>query len=240
MSDLKDRLALVTGASRGIGYFAALELARRGAHVIAAARTVGGLEELDDAIKAEGGTATLVPLDLTDHAAIDRLGASIDQRWGRLDMLLANAGMLGGLSPIPHIDPAVFEKVMNVNVTANFRLMRSLEPLLTASPSGRAVFITSGAARSCKPFWGAYATSKAALEGLARVWAHEHAHGKLRVNLVNPGAMRTAMRALAMPGEDPQILPHPSELAGDLAWLLGPDMQETGRVWDFPSQNWLD
>lgn len=240
MAALEGKLALVTGASRGIGYFSALELARQGAHVIAAARTTGGLEELDDDIRKEGGSATLVPLDLADFTALDRLGASIDQRWGKLDILLANAGILGQLSPIPHIDTATFEKVMNINVTANFRLMRSMEPLLRASDAGRAVFMTSGAARSCKPFWGAYSTSKAALEALVKTWAHEHANAPLRANLVNPGPMRTAMRALAMPGEDPDTLPHPSQIAGDIARLCSPETSETGRVWDFPGQRWLD
>lgn len=233
MTKLKDRIALVTGASRGIGYQAALGFAREGAHVIAVARTVGGLEELDDAIKAEGGSATLVPLDITDFDAIDRLGASIDERWGRLDILLANAGMLGGLSPLGHIEPKTFQRVFDINVTANWRLIRSFDPLLRASDAGRAIFISSGAAHSAKPFWGAYASSKAALEALARVYAGECESTNVRVTIVDPGATRTAMRAQAMPGEDPQTLPHPSEIVPDLVRLASPQMQENGKIFKF-------
>lgn len=171
--DLKGRIALVTGASRGIGYFTALELAKAGAHVIACARTVGGLEELDDAIKAVGGTATLVPFDLSDMNAIDALGANIYERWGKLDILVANAGVLGVISPVGHIEAKVFERVMNINVTATWRLIRSVEPLLLKSDAGRALILSSGAAHSCRPFWGVYSTSKAAVEALARTWAAE-------------------------------------------------------------------
>ncbi|MCJ9759506.1 SDR family oxidoreductase, partial [Agrobacterium sp. SHOUNA12C] len=161
--NLKDKIALVTGASRGIGYFTALELAKAGAHVIACARTVGGLEELDDAIKAVGGSATLVPFDLADMNAIDALGASIFERWGKLDILVANAGVLGVISPIGHIEAKVFEKVMTVNVTATWRLIRSVEPLLMRSDAGRAIILSSAAAHRCRPFWGAYSASKAAV-----------------------------------------------------------------------------
>ncbi|MBW8283820.1 MAG: SDR family NAD(P)-dependent oxidoreductase, partial [Rhizobium sp.] len=219
--DLKGRIALVTGASRGIGYYTALELAKAGAHVIACARTVGGLEELDDAIKAVGGSATLVPFDLADMNAIDALGASIDERWGKLDILVANAGILGVISPIGHIEAKVFEKVMTINVTATWRLIRSLEPLLVKSDQGRALILSSAAAHKCRPFWGVYSASKAAVEALARTWAGETQRLPLRIVSIDPGPTRTAMRAQAMPGEDPSTVPHPSEVAARLLPLCG-------------------
>ncbi|MCO6177724.1 SDR family NAD(P)-dependent oxidoreductase [Ciceribacter sp. RN22] len=228
--DLKDRIALVTGASRGIGYYTALELAKAGAHVIACARTVGGLEELDDAIKAVGGSATLVPFDLADMQAIDTLGASIFERWGKLDILVANAGILGVISPIGHVEAKVFEKVMTTNVTATWRLIRSVEPLLVKSDQGRAVIMSSAAAHKCRPFWGPYSASKAAVEALARTWAGETQRLPLRVVSVDPGATRTAMRAQAMPGEDPSTLPHPSEVAARILPLCGPELTETGKL----------
>jgi NAD(P)-dependent dehydrogenase (short-subunit alcohol dehydrogenase family) len=229
--DLKGRIALVTGASRGIGYFTALELARAGAQVVACARTVGGLEELDDAVKAEGGLpVTLVPFDLADMEAIDRLGAAIHERWGRLDILVANAGILGTISPIGHVEAKVFEKVMAVNVTATWRLIRSVEPLMVASDAGRALIISSSAAHKCSPFWGPYSASKAAVEALARTWAGETQRLPLRILSVNPGGTRTAMRALAMPGEDPQSVPHPSEIARAMLPLVGPGQTETGKL----------
>jgi NAD(P)-dependent dehydrogenase (short-subunit alcohol dehydrogenase family) len=229
--DLNGRVALVTGASRGIGYFTALELARRGAHVIACARTVGGLEELDDAIKAEGGSATLVPFDLADMAAIDALGGAIFERWGKLDILVANAGLLGVISPIGHVEAKVFEKVMAVNVTATWRLIRSVDPLMQKSDQGRALILTSSLAHKCKPFWGPYSASKAAVEALARTWAAESERLPLTVNSVDPGGTRTAMRAQAYPGEDPATLPHPSEVAKVIAALTGPDVTETGKLY---------
>lgn len=228
--NLKDRIALVTGASRGIGYYTALELAKAGAHVIACARTVGGLEELDDAIKAVGGSATLVPFDLADMQAIDTLGASIFERWGKLDILVANAGILGVISPIGHVEAKVFEKVMTINVTATWRLIRSVEPLLVKSDQGRAVIMSSAAAHKCRPFWGPYSASKAAVEALARTWAGETQRLPLRVVSVDPGATRTAMRAQAMPGEDPSTLPHPSEVAARILPLCGPELTETGKL----------
>ncbi len=228
--DLKDRIALVTGASRGIGYYTALELAKAGAHVVACARTVGGLEELDDAIKAVGGSATLVPFDLADMQAIDTLGASIFERWGKLDILVANAGILGVISPIGHVEAKVFEKVMTINVTATWRLIRSVEPLLVKSDQGRAVIMSSAAAHKCRPFWGPYSASKAAVEALARTWAGETQRLPLRVVSVDPGATRTAMRAQAMPGEDPSTLPHPSEVAARILPLCGPELTETGKL----------
>lgn len=231
---LAGRIALVTGASRGIGYFAALAFARAGAHVIAVARTVGGLEELDDAIRSDGhGSATLVPLDLTDFDALDRLGASIDERWGKLDIFFANAGILGGLSPIGHFEPKDFQRVFDVNVTANWRLLRSLDPLLRASDAGRVLVMSSGSPHSCRPFWGPYAASKAALEALARVYAGESEKTAIRTVIVNPGVARTAMRALAMPGEDADAIPHPEELAPKLVELASPQMTENGKIYDF-------
>jgi len=232
---LAGRIAVVTGASRGIGYFAAKGFAEAGAHVLAVARTVGGLEELDDEIKAAGGSATLVPLDLKDFAGIDRLGAAIHERWGRLDILLANAGILGQLSPLGHIPPKTWDDVIAVNVTANWRLVRSLDPLLRQSDAGRALFISSGAARACRPFWGAYSVSKAALEALARTYAAEVAKTPIRVVMIDPGRMRTAMRAAAMPGEDPATLPHPSELVPHLVEMASPAFDRTNVRFEFPS-----
>ena len=228
--NLQDKIALVTGASRGIGYFTALELAKAGAHVIACARTVGGLEDLDDAIKAAGGVATLVPFDLADMDAIDRLGGSIFERWGKLDILVANAGVLGVISPVGHVEAKVFEKVMTVNVTATWRLIRSVDPLLQQSDAGRALILSSSAAHKCKPFWGPYSASKAAVEALARTWAGETQRLPLRILSVDPGATRTAMRAQAIPGEDPSTVPHPSEVATKLLPLVGPDQTETGKL----------
>ncbi|WP_332702603.1 SDR family NAD(P)-dependent oxidoreductase [Devosia sp.] len=230
--DLAGKVVLVTGASRGIGYAAAIEAARRGAHVVAVARTVGGLEELDDEIQDLGSAATLVPLDLRDGDAIDRLGAAIFERWGALDGLVANAGQLGVLSPLPHVKPEDFDKVMAVNVTANYRLLRATDLLLRQSTAGRAVFVSSSSARSAKPFWGLYAASKAALDALVKSYAGEVAQTKVRVNVLYPGAVRTAMRAKAMPGEDPDTLPKPADIAPRLIDLLSPTLKENGRLFD--------
>ena len=240
MAFLEGKVALVTGASRGIGYFTALELAKEGAHVIACARTTGGLEELDDAIKSIGGSATLVPFDLNDMNAIDGLGQAIFERWGKLDILIANAGMLGVISPIGHVEAKTFEKVMTLNVTATWRLIRSVEPLLLQSETARAVILSSGVAHSCRPFWGPYAASKAAVEVLARTWAAEQVQKPLRVNCANPGATRTAMRAQAMPGEDADTLPHPSEVAQALMALVHPDLTETGKLYSVREKRFLD
>ena len=229
--NLSGKIALVTGASRGIGYFTALELAKAGAHVVACARTVGGLEELDDAIQKAGGSATLVPFDLADMGAIDGLGGAIFERWGKLDILIANAGILGTISPIGHVEAKTFEKVMTINVTATWRLIRSVDPLLQKSDAGRALILSSGAAHKCHPFWGPYSASKAAVEALARTWAGETNRLPLRIVSVDPGGTRTAMRAKAFPGEDPDTLPHPSEVARELVKLTGPDMRETGRLY---------
>lgn len=234
------RVAVVTGASRGIGYFTAKALAAEGAHVIALARTVGGLEELDDEIRAVGGQATLVPVDLTDYDAIDRLGAAIHERWGKLDILIGNAGILGGLSPLGHVTPRIWDKVMAINVTANWRLLRSFDPLLRQSDAGRVLFLSSGAAHKCKAYWGPYSVSKAALEALVRTYVAETAQTPITGMLVNPGPVRTAMRAEAMPGEDPQTLPHPSELAPALLDFVASDNTASGKLFDFPSRELRD
>ncbi|WP_375451635.1 SDR family NAD(P)-dependent oxidoreductase [uncultured Devosia sp.] len=230
--DLAGKVVLVTGASRGIGYASAREAARRGAHVVAVARTVGGLEELDDEIGDLGSSATLVPLDLRDGDAIDRLGAAIFERWGALDGLIANAGMLGTLSPLPHIAPEEFDKVMAVNVTANYRLLRSTDLLLRQADAGRAVFVSSSAARSARPYWGLYAASKAAVDAMVKSYAGEIAQTKVRANVFYPGAVRTAMRAKAMPGEDPDTLPGPSDVARLLVDLVAPKLTQNGQLYD--------
>lgn len=237
---LTDKIALVTGASRGIGYHIAKGLAAEGAHVIALARTVGGLEELDDEIKSAGGSATLVPLDLTDMAGIDRLGGAINERWGRLDVLVANAGLLGVLAPIGHIEAKTFDKTMTVNVNATWRLIRTVDPLLRKSRAGRAIVMSSGAAHSAKAFWSLYAASKAACEAMVRSWANETMNLPLRVNSVNPGATRTAMRAQAMPGEDPKTLPTAREVAAKIVPLAFPDVTETGKLFDVRENRFLD
>jgi NAD(P)-dependent dehydrogenase (short-subunit alcohol dehydrogenase family) len=236
---LADRLAVVTGASRGIGRAAAIAFAKAGAHVVAIARTQGGLEELDDEIRAAGAFATLVPLDLKDYEAIDRLGGAINERWGKLDILLGNAGLLGEIAPLTHVDQPVWDAVMAVNVTANWRLIRSLDPLLQKSDAGRAVFLTSGAAHRCLAYWGPYSVSKAALEALVRTYAAETATTPIRVMMVNPGPLRTRMRAAAMPGEDPETLRTPEELAPHLVRLASPEWSETGRIYDFPQDKVL-
>jgi NAD(P)-dependent dehydrogenase (short-subunit alcohol dehydrogenase family) len=207
---LAGRVALITGASRGIGAAVARRFAAEGARLILAARTVGGLEETDDAIRQAGGErATLVPLDLGQGDQIDQLGAAIYERFGRLDVLVGNAGTAGTLSPVGHVSPKDWDEVMAVNVTANFRLIRSMDPLLRQSDSGRAIFVTSGLAQRAIAYWGPYAASKAALEMLVRIYAAEVEKTKVRVNLLNPGIARTASRAKAFPGEDPSTVPNP-------------------------------
>ena len=241
MSDkpLDGRIAVVTGASRGIGYVLAREIARAGAHVVAVARTVGGLEELDDEIRGFGGTGTLVPVDLTDFDAIDRLGAALYERFGRLDCLIGNAGILGPISPLGHVAPKDWDKVMAVNVTANWRLIRSLDPLLRRSDAGRAVFLTSGAAHRVRAYWGPYAISKAALETMVETWARESEITALKVNCLNPGPLRTAMRAQAMPGEDADTLDRADVLVPSLMRLLSPALEVSGRVFDHPTGDWI-
>jgi NAD(P)-dependent dehydrogenase (short-subunit alcohol dehydrogenase family) len=230
---LADRIALVTGASRGIGHATALALARAGAHVVALARTVGGLEELDDAIRGEGGSATLVPLDLKDYDGIDRLAPALAERYQRLDILVGNAGVLGSLSPLAHIEPKEWEEALAVNVTANLRLIRALDPLLRASDAGRVVFVTSGVASEARAYWGTYAVTKAALDTMTRTYAAETATTNVRVNLIAPGATRTRMRAAAMPGEDPQSLKTPDLVADKIVDMCLPAFQETGKIYNY-------
>jgi NAD(P)-dependent dehydrogenase (short-subunit alcohol dehydrogenase family) len=232
---LANRVAVVTGASRGIGRAAALALAEAGAHVIALARTQGALEELDDAVRAAGSSATLVPVDMRDFDALDRLGAAIHERWGRLDILVGNAGILGEIAPITHIDQPVWDAVMAINVTANYRLLRSLDVLLRASDAGRAIFISSGAAYMARAYWGVYSISKAALEVLARTYAAETATTNVKTMLVSPGPLRTAMRQKAMPGEDPLTLKTPEDLAPHIVALASPSWSESGKIFDFRS-----
>ncbi|MCC6777871.1 MAG: SDR family NAD(P)-dependent oxidoreductase [Hyphomicrobiales bacterium] len=236
---LADRIALVTGASRGIGYATALALAQGGAHVVAVARTVGGLEELDDAIKAIGGTATLVPLDLKDFPGIDRLGPALQERFGRLDILVGNAGLLGPLSPLGHVEAKAWDDVMAINVTANWRLICTLDPLLRGSKAGRVVLVSSGVAALARAYWGPYAVSKSALETLARTYAAETASTDIRVNLFAPGPVRTRMRAQAMPGEDPMTLPTPEAIAPSIVALCLPSVQESGKLFSYSEGRFL-
>jgi NAD(P)-dependent dehydrogenase (short-subunit alcohol dehydrogenase family) len=230
---LAGKIALVTGASRGIGYATALALAQAGAHVVAVARTVGGLEELDDAIRAGDGSATLVPLDLKDHAGIARLATALGERFQRLDVLVGNAGILGPLSPLGHVEPKAWDEVLAVNVTANWHLIRTLDPLLQQAAAGRVVFVTAGVAVKVRAYWGPYAVSKAALETLARTYAAETATTQVRVNLFSPGPTRTRMRAMAMPGEDPASLKTAAAAAEKIVALCLPAVQETGQIYDY-------
>lgn len=230
---LSGRVALVTGASRGIGRAVALAFAKEGAHVIAAARTQGGLTELDDEIREAGGTATLLTLDLAKGDEIDRLGPTLFERWGKLDIFAAIGGILGPLSPLGHVAARDWAAVLEVNLTSNWRLIRTLDPLLRRSDAGRAVFTTSGAASGKYAYWGPYAVSKAGVEALARTYANEVQTTAIRVNLVNPGATRTSMRAKAFPGEDPETLPSPEDVAPLYVELAGPECADQGRLFDF-------
>src|ERR1700704_2468550 len=236
---LASRIALVTGASRGIGYATARALAKAGAHVIAVARTQGGLEELDDEIRKDGGSATLVPLNLTDFDGIARLGAALHERRGKLDILVGNAGVAGPSSPLGHIELKPWNDVMAINVTANFQLIRCMEPLLKNSDAGRAVFVTSAAASKASAYLGPYAASKAALETLVRVWAQETASSPIRVNLFNPGPIRTRMRATVFPGEDPLTLDTPDQAAEFILPMCAPDWTETGKFYDYKTRKLL-
>ncbi len=230
---LEGRRALVTGASRGIGYAVAQALAEAGADIIAVARarSQGALEELDDLIRAKGRSCTIVPMDLKDGDAIDRLGGAIFERWGKLDILVANAAVLGTISPLGHISVKDWTELMDVNVTANWRLIRSLDPLLKQSDAGRAIFVTSAAAGKHKPYWGGYAVTKAAVEELALTYSNECKNTtEIKVNLIDPGPIRTHMRAKAMPGEDPSNLPIPGDIAPLFVDLASPACEKSGEV----------
>jgi NAD(P)-dependent dehydrogenase (short-subunit alcohol dehydrogenase family) len=230
MKKLKGKIALITGASKGIGAAVAKRYAAEGAHVILVAKTISGLEETDDVIKAMGGEATLVPLNLLEYNKIDELGGIISQRFGKLDILVGNAAILGVLSPTSHITPSVFEKTIATNLTVNFRLIRSFDLLLRQSEAGRALFVTSGVTNHAAPFWGAYAASKAALESLVKNYAAELANTKVRANLIDPGVVRTSMRAEAMPGENPLTLPTPDEITDVFVKLACADFVGNGEV----------
>ncbi len=227
---LEDRIALVTGASRGIGRAVARKFAAEGAHVIAVARTQGALEELDDEIRGLGGACTLVPADLTDHGRIEQIGAAVFERFRRLDILVGNAAVLGILSPMGHIDPDTWKRAVDVNLTANWRLIRSFDPLLRMSDSGRAIFTTSAAARMTNAYWGTYAVTKAALESMVLTYAAEVIKTPVRVNLVDPGMVRTALRAEAFPGEDPTTLRAPEEVTETFVALAEKACRRHGRI----------
>ncbi len=229
---LKGRIALVTGASRGIGAAIARRYAAEGAQVVLAARTVAGLEEVDDAIRSASAgetSATLVPIDLRNAEDVDKLAMAIAQRFGRLDILVGNAAILSYMTPVAQIDPQDWEEVMDINVTANWRLIRAMEPLLLASDAGRAIFVTSAVAGG-RAYWGAYAVSKTALEALARTWAQEMDNTNLRINIVNPGGVRTSMRAKAYPAEDPMTLPPPKDVTGIFVELAEPGCTRHGET----------
>jgi len=237
---LADRIALVTGATRGIGRATAVHLARAGAHVVALGRTQGALEELDDTVRSAGGSATLVPLDMRDYAGIYRLATSLNERYRRLDVLVGNAAIAGIRSPLDHVEPQKWDEVMAVNVTANWHLIRAMNPLLKRSSAGRAVFVTSGAATQARAYGAPYSVSKAALNALARTYADETTSTPVRVNLFNPGPTRTRMRALVMPGEDPMTLPTPEQVAEKILDLCLPSFAETGKLYDFRAGKLLE
>lgn len=228
-----DKVALVTGASRGIGAALVRALAREGATVVAIARGQASLEELDDAVRAEGGAPlVLVPEDLRQPEVIGRVGAAIFERWGRLDILIGNAGGIGGgLRPVPHLEPNDWEEMIAVNLTANWRLIRAMDPLLRSAPAGRAVFVTAPEAREAPAFWGGYAASKAGLEAVVRCWAAETARlTPLRINLFDPGTVATRLRRIACPGEDQSALTSPEAAAAGCLALCRPECQRHGEV----------
>jgi len=230
---LKDRIALITGASRGIGRAVSLAFAREGAHVIAVARNRGALEELDDEITGAGGAATLLRLDITNGDKVDALGPTILERFGKLDIFIGNAGLLGPLSPLVHISERDWTQVLDINLTANWRLLRTLDPLLRQSDAGRVVLVTSGAAQKCRAYWGPYSVSKAALDALAKTYAHEVENTPVRINLLSPGPVATAMRAKAMPGEDPETITQPPQLAELFVTLTLPECEANGEIFNY-------
>jgi len=227
---LAAKIALITGASRGIGAAVAERFAREGAHVVLAARTVGALEEVDDKVRGAGGSATLVPFDLRDFVKIDELAAKILDRWGRLDILVGNAAEFGTFSPLGHIDPATWSEVLDLNLSANWRLIRAMDPLLRAAPAGRAIFVTSGVAHGSHPYWGPYAVSKAGLEMLVKIYAGEVTKTRVRANLIDPGIVRTRLRAHAFPGEDPARLPAPESVTDAFVELGSPECTHNGKI----------
>ena len=233
MARFEGKLALITGASRGIGRAVAKAFAAEGAHVILAARRAGSLEDVDDEIRAAGGSATLVKLDLTDGEKVDAFGPTIYERWGKLDVLIANAGMLGPLTPLPHISNDAWETAIATNLTANWRLIRTLDPLLRHADAGRAVFVTSAAAKAHHAYWGTYAVTKAALNALAKTYALEIANTTVRANLISPGPIRTEMRQQAFPGEDPMTLPTPEDVAPLVLDVASPECTDNGRIFEF-------
>jgi NAD(P)-dependent dehydrogenase (short-subunit alcohol dehydrogenase family) len=227
---LAGRVALITGASRGIGAAVAERFAREGAHVVLVARTVGGLEETDDAIRTAGGSATLVPLDLRDFVKIDELAAALFQRYGRLDILVGNAASFGTFTPMQHVTPREWGEILDLDLTANWRLIRAMDPLLRMAPAGRAVFVTSRLARDAPPYYGIYAVAKAGLETMARIYAGEVARSAVRVNLIDPGVVRTRLRATIFPGENPAGLPPPESVTGAFVELASPDCARNGDI----------
>ncbi len=230
---LKDRIALITGASRGIGAAVAKRFAREGARLILLAKSARALEEIDDEIQTiSGSPATLVPMNLQEFDEIDRLGALLYDRFGHLDILVGNAGVLGSLSPMSHTDLKTWDQVMAVNLTANLRLIRSMDPLLQNSDAGRAIFVTSAVGTQARAFWSAYAVSKAALEMMVRIYAKENIKTAVRANLINPGRTRTHMRAQAMPGEDPLSLKSPNEITDTFVEFAEPSNQSNGITFD--------
>jgi NAD(P)-dependent dehydrogenase (short-subunit alcohol dehydrogenase family) len=235
-----NKIALVTGASRGIGAALAIELAQAGAHIVAVARTTGGLEEIDDKIKAAGSTATLVPLDVKDSEGIARLALALNERYQRLDIMIGNAGVLGPLSPLGHIEPKDWDNTFAVNVAANWQLIRCMDPLLKRAEAGRALFLTSGVAYKARAYWGLYSATKAALDAMVRSYAAECASTNVRSNVVAPGPTRTRMYATAFPGIDPLTLPTPEEVAKAVVPLCLPSCTDNGKCYDFRAGKFLE
>ena len=232
MTDLSGKLVLVTGATRGIGRAVAVAAAKAGAELVITGRTVGALEEADDEIRAVGGHATMVELDMKDTPAIPRLAAAIAERWGQLDGFVANAATLAALTPITHLTPEAWDDSVAVNLTGQWHMIRAFDPLLRAAPAGRAVLVTSGAAVGSRPFWGPYAATKAGLEAIGRSWAGESEQTNLRINMLNPGGTATKMRASAFPGENPDTLPAPEDIAPAFLTLLAEECHLHGELVD--------